>query len=345
VGADGRRAHGERRLVWVGRATVAGVAAVSVLWLPLIPLLGDQLFVYIQKPPSYLAPPVLVLFLWGVLCPRERVTGAGAAVALALGLGLGFFRFVFELAEDFRIAKSDGALSKGCSFGWFTRVHYLMFCWWNFLLSSAVLFAASAQTERLERWWSAILARFAPDLERKATSVRLRSAVSRLAAADANALRDGVGICATPRAPSAAGADPDSPPGAYARGEDEAEDALAGAQQDAIAPDRLQWRRGLFRVLMREARYDAAATPPARSLELPELSPGGRADESIRQPELAVVAFDDDAGGGGGGDPGIAAGGGGDGARDPAIAQLEWRLDAAACVAIGGFLIVGVLFK
>ena len=59
----------DEALVRVGRVTVTVVAVLSLLWLPVIPLLGDQPFIYIQKPTAYTAPPVLALFLWGVLAP------------------------------------------------------------------------------------------------------------------------------------------------------------------------------------------------------------------------------------------------------------------------------------
>ena len=54
-----RSAATDREIVWVGRGTVVGVACLSVAWLPIIPLLGDNLFLWIQKPPSYFAPPLL----------------------------------------------------------------------------------------------------------------------------------------------------------------------------------------------------------------------------------------------------------------------------------------------
>lgn len=79
--AKWRPAANQRRLVWVGRVTVAVIAAFSVAWLPVIPLFGDQLWLIIQKPATYMAPPILCLFLWGMVSPKVNNKGMSCSCA------------------------------------------------------------------------------------------------------------------------------------------------------------------------------------------------------------------------------------------------------------------------
>ena len=44
----------EKELVWVGRIATIVIAGLSVAWIPLMNILSDQIFIYIQKVSSYL---------------------------------------------------------------------------------------------------------------------------------------------------------------------------------------------------------------------------------------------------------------------------------------------------
>ncbi len=127
----------ERQLVWVGRLTVVAVASLSMAWLPVIPLLGDQLFVWIQKPPSYFAPPIFSAYLWGAL--SSRVSARGAGWSLAVGLSVGLLRFLLEIAHETEALR----LPSGGIAAAFVHANFLHFSFLNFLLSSAVLFSCS----------------------------------------------------------------------------------------------------------------------------------------------------------------------------------------------------------
>jgi SSS family transporter len=126
-------AASERELVLVGRVAVVLVAAVSLLWLPVIPRLGDSLFVLMQKPPAYVAPPVLSLYLWGMI--SRRPTARAAELVLSAGLAAGGARFVLEVAEEL------GA--KQNRFGLFTSLNFLAFAAASFWCCSGALFALS----------------------------------------------------------------------------------------------------------------------------------------------------------------------------------------------------------
>ena len=137
----------EAQLVWVGRLGVVLVATLSVAWLPIIPLLGSQLFIYVQRPPSYIAPPVLALYIWGMLpLPRQiQPESFGAGACLVLGVGAGAIRFVAEVAAS--IAGSD----EKQALGWYTRMHFQYFAVLSFVFSSGVLLGAGPLLAMLGR--------------------------------------------------------------------------------------------------------------------------------------------------------------------------------------------------
>ncbi len=127
----------EKRLVWIGRATVLVLALASLLWLPMIPLLGDQLFLIIQKPTAFMVSPILALYLWGMLSPRPNYRSA--KITLSLGVLCGAARFVFEVAEE--VAKKP----RGHWFGVITQINFLHFSFLNFAFSSALLFLCTGK--------------------------------------------------------------------------------------------------------------------------------------------------------------------------------------------------------
>lgn len=56
-----------RRRVWVGRLSCLGVTLLSLLVVPFIPLISNQLYIYTHKVMSYFAPPIAVIFVNGLL--------------------------------------------------------------------------------------------------------------------------------------------------------------------------------------------------------------------------------------------------------------------------------------
>ena len=62
----------EQQLVHVGRIVIG----VMAIWLPIISVLSDQVFVYIQSVQAYLSPPIFVAYFAGILWPRANERGA-----------------------------------------------------------------------------------------------------------------------------------------------------------------------------------------------------------------------------------------------------------------------------
>jgi len=85
----------EQRLVTIGRWTTAGIVIVSILWIPMIRFLSNQVYQYLQSIQSYVGAPITAVFLTGVLWKRS--TGAAAITTLIAGGLLGVIRFATDI--------------------------------------------------------------------------------------------------------------------------------------------------------------------------------------------------------------------------------------------------------
>jgi SSS family solute:Na+ symporter len=92
----------ERRLVFVGRVATGAIVLLSILWVPLIKYLSNEIYQYLQSVQAYIGAPITAVFLVGVLW--KRATARAAFTTLVTGGLLGAGRFVLDVMHDaFRI--------------------------------------------------------------------------------------------------------------------------------------------------------------------------------------------------------------------------------------------------
>ena len=92
-----------RSLVTVGRTTTVVMTALGLLWLPVMKsIAGGGLYQYIQSVQSFLAPPIVAVFLTGLLWKRMNLRGA------VWGLGLGFALGMLKLTLNAAFPGPDG---------------------------------------------------------------------------------------------------------------------------------------------------------------------------------------------------------------------------------------------
>jgi solute:Na+ symporter, SSS family len=121
----------ERRLVAVGQISTLALVGLGLLWIPLMSLISDQLYSYIQSVQAYISPPIASVFLIGILW--KRVNARGAMAALISGFVLGVARFALEINK----AALDGWLLE------FAQLNFLHFAVLLFVICSAVLIVVS----------------------------------------------------------------------------------------------------------------------------------------------------------------------------------------------------------
>ncbi len=93
----------QHHLVWIGRVATAVMVLIGLMWIPVIRG-GKGLYDYLQGVQSYLAPPIFVVFFFGVF--MKRLNAKGCLAALITGFVMGLFRLAVDtpvkLLENFK---------------------------------------------------------------------------------------------------------------------------------------------------------------------------------------------------------------------------------------------------
>ncbi len=131
----------EHQLVWVGRVATAVMVLIGLLWIPVIKG-GKGLYDYLQGVQSYLAPPIFVVFFFGVF--NKRLNSRGCLSALVVGFLMG----LFPLAVDTPVKLIDGFAYETGSFFWI--VNNIFFQYYSLLIlavCSIVMVVVSYRSE------------------------------------------------------------------------------------------------------------------------------------------------------------------------------------------------------
>ena len=93
----------QRKLVTIGRTTTVVMTALGLLWLPIMKAIaGGGLYQYIQAVQSFLAPPIVAVFVMGLVWKRMNLRGA------VWGLSLGFILGMCKLGANIVWGGADG---------------------------------------------------------------------------------------------------------------------------------------------------------------------------------------------------------------------------------------------
>jgi len=80
-------------LVWIGRVATGVMVLIGILWIPVIRG-GRGLYDYLQGMQAYLAPPIFVVFFFGVFW--KRLNAKGCMAALIVGFAMGIVRLFID---------------------------------------------------------------------------------------------------------------------------------------------------------------------------------------------------------------------------------------------------------
>src|SRR5205823_11975168 len=86
-------AASQAKLVRTGRIATLTMIVIALAWIPVIKG-ASGLYGYLQAVQGYLAPPIFVVFFFGVFW--KRLNGAGALWAMIVGFALGIFRMIVD---------------------------------------------------------------------------------------------------------------------------------------------------------------------------------------------------------------------------------------------------------
>jgi solute:Na+ symporter, SSS family len=133
----------QHELVWVGRLATAVMVLIGLAWIPVIQ--GARgLYDYLQGVQGYLAPPIFVVFFFGVF--NKRLNAKGCLWALMIGFALGAFRLAVDTPVTLKMQGYENGYAEG-SLLWI--VNHIYFQYYSLLITIAsivTMFAVSYAT-------------------------------------------------------------------------------------------------------------------------------------------------------------------------------------------------------
>ncbi len=134
----------EHKLVWIGRVATMVMVLIGLFWIPVIQ--GSRgLYDYLQTVQGYLAPPIFVVFFFGVF--MKRLNAKGCLSALIVGFVLGVFRLAVDTPVTLGLAGFENGYMEG-SFLWIiNNIYFQYFSLLIFVVCVIVMIAVSYMTE------------------------------------------------------------------------------------------------------------------------------------------------------------------------------------------------------
>ena len=130
----------QHKLVWIGRVATAAMVAIGLLWIPVIQG-AKGLYDYLQGIQAYLAPPIFVVFFFGIFF--KRLNGPGCLATLIVGFVMGLFR----LAIDTPVSLMGHAYAEGSLFWILNNMFFQYYSILILLVCIAVFFVVSYLTK------------------------------------------------------------------------------------------------------------------------------------------------------------------------------------------------------
>ena len=130
----------QKQLVWMGRFVTGIMVFIGLIWIPVIKG-GRGLYDYLQGVQSYLAPPIFVVFFFGVF--MKRLNSKGCLATLITGFTMG----VFRLSVDTPVKLFNAAYEEGSFFWIVNNIFFQYYSLIIFLVCVAVMIVVSYLTE------------------------------------------------------------------------------------------------------------------------------------------------------------------------------------------------------
>jgi SSS family solute:Na+ symporter len=133
----------QHQIVRTGRIATAVMVLIALAWIPVIKN-AHGLYDYLQSVQGYLAPPIFVVFFFGVFF--KRLNAQGALWAMIVGFVMGLFRMLVDTPVTLGMEGFAGGYAKD-SFLWI--INNIYFQYWSVLItivSAVVMVVVSHMT-------------------------------------------------------------------------------------------------------------------------------------------------------------------------------------------------------
>jgi SSS family solute:Na+ symporter len=137
----------QHQIVRVGRMATTAMVVVALLWIPVIKG-ASGLYTYLQAVQGYLAPPIFVVFFFGVFF--KRLNAQGALWAMIVGFALGIFRMLVDTPVTLGLGGLQNGYPHG-SFLWIiNNIYFQYFSVLITIVSAIVMILVSYMTRELD---------------------------------------------------------------------------------------------------------------------------------------------------------------------------------------------------
>ncbi len=130
----------QHKLVWMGRIATAVMVLIGLAWIPVIRG-GRGLYDYLQGIQAYLAPPIFVVFFFGVF--MKRLNSKGCLAALIVGFAMGIIR----LAIDTPVGLLGISYTEGSFFWIMNNIFFQYYSLLIFIVCVIVMIVVSYMSE------------------------------------------------------------------------------------------------------------------------------------------------------------------------------------------------------
>lgn len=133
----------QHQLVWIGRMATGIMVLIALVWIPVIR--GQRgLYFYLQAVQGYLAPPIFVVFFFGVF--MKRLNGKGCLAALVVGFILGVFRLAVDTPVLLKLSGYENGYEPGSLLWIVNNIYFQYYSLGIFLICVVVMIAVSYLT-------------------------------------------------------------------------------------------------------------------------------------------------------------------------------------------------------
>ena len=113
----------QHELVRTGRIATAVMVIIAMLWIPVVQG-ANSLYDYLQSVQGYLAPPIFVVFFFGVFW--KRLNAKGCLYAMVAGFALGLFRMLVDTPVTMKLKGFEHGYTQG-TFLWIVNNIYFQY--------------------------------------------------------------------------------------------------------------------------------------------------------------------------------------------------------------------------
>jgi solute:Na+ symporter, SSS family len=135
----------QAQLVRIGRAATVVMVLVAFMWIPVIQG-AHGLYNYLQAVQGYLAPPIFVVFFFGVFF--KRLNAQGCLWALVAGFALGIFRMLVDTPVTLGMAGFENGYPEGSLLWIVNNIYFQYFSVLITIVSAVVMVAVSLATAK-----------------------------------------------------------------------------------------------------------------------------------------------------------------------------------------------------